>query len=447
MTSQTYLLVDDALIARRQGVVRRAHACRKLAQPVLTPQKPWEGNRLYVYGTVLRDQAGGFRLWYMSNLGLTMYATSPDGLNWQRPELGIRDYEGSRANNIVYAMECPSVVIDPLEADVGKRYKMLGYVRKVGYHAAYSPDGLNWSAYPRNPVLTGDDTCTMSRDPQSGQFLLFHKLARVHNEKKRRLVYSSVSRDMQEWSPSRLALAPDEMDDRQTQAEGGLHSHFCNLSAFPWAGQWLGLVTHFRNSRRLEEASAGQSRDDGPIDVQLVHSRDGRDWHRCEDRSPVIPNAPYPYDAGCILGVANGPVIVGDEGWIYYTAINTTHGGALPEKKVTIAAAVWRVDGWVSLSAGPAGGIIQTVPLEAAGQRLVVNANAARGELCAAVADPTGRPLDGYAMADCRPVHGDHVRQAVAWKGRPALPRRGRVSLRLQLSNADLFSYSLLDPL
>ena len=55
----------------------------------------------------------------------------------------------------------------------------------------------------------------------------------------------------------------------------------------------LGFVTHFRY-RELDGESAGdQRKSDGPIDVQLVHSRDGMTRHRCEDRPPVIANGPY----------------------------------------------------------------------------------------------------------------------------------------------------------
>ena len=38
--TETQLFVDDVLLAAKSGVVRRTHACRKLPQPVLVPEKP-----------------------------------------------------------------------------------------------------------------------------------------------------------------------------------------------------------------------------------------------------------------------------------------------------------------------------------------------------------------------------------------------------------------------
>ena len=64
---KTCLFVDDALIARREGVVRRSCVASKLPAPVISGNEPWEGAaadpRVYVYGTAMEDLAGGYRLW------------------------------------------------------------------------------------------------------------------------------------------------------------------------------------------------------------------------------------------------------------------------------------------------------------------------------------------------------------------------------------------------
>ena len=63
LDSTPRLFVDDHLVAARSGVVRRVEPCRKLIGPVLEAESPWEGSRVYVYGTVLRDPADGvFRI-------------------------------------------------------------------------------------------------------------------------------------------------------------------------------------------------------------------------------------------------------------------------------------------------------------------------------------------------------------------------------------------------
>jgi hypothetical protein len=217
------------------------------------------------------------------------------------------------------------------------------------------------------------------------------------------------------------------------------------MSVFPCAGQFLGLVTHFRYTGPPGERGPLQSGDDGPVDVQLVHSRDGRTWQRCEDRSAVIPTGPHPYDSGCILGVTNGPVVVGDEMWFYYTAITTTHGGYVPQKQISIGRAAWRLEGLVSLDAGDQGGVVETVPLDPTGDRLIVNADAAGGELRAAVFDTQGRALPGYAATDCAALRADAVRHAICWKDHDRLPARRPLRIQFSLQQARLFSFRIED--
>ncbi len=448
--SETQIFVDDQLVAHKEGVVRRAHACQKLAEPVMRSQEAWEQDgddrRIYTYGTVLRDDATGkLRLWY--NRGSTTHlATSDDGLHWERPRLGVCQFAGSTENNIVLSLvHSPSIVYNPDSTDPNQCYRMLGCGSKFGrgYYAAHSPDGIHWEPYPKNPVLPSSDTCTLAFDPKTGEYLAFHKRTREHRGQKRRLVYLATSRDMQNWSEPELVMAPDEIDDAQVRAEGGRFAQFYNMSVFPYAGQFLGLVTHFRYSGPPKRKGPLQSGDDGPVDVQLVNSRDGRKWQRCEDRSPVIPLGPHAYDAGCILGVTNGVVTVGDELWAYYTAITTTHGGFIPEKEITIARAAWRLDGFVSLDADGEDGIVETVPLNPSGSRLTVNADASAGELSVAVLDASGRPLPGFTAEDCIPLTGDSVRHSVRWKSAGKLPTGRPIRFRFSLKRAKLYSYRI----
>jgi lysophospholipase L1-like esterase len=247
---------------------------------------------------------------------------------------------------------------------------------------------------------------------------------------------------LKEWSEPALVMAPDEADDAQVQAEGGQFAQFYNMSAFPYGGQFLGLVTHFRYTGPPDREGTLQSKHDGPIDVQLVHSRNGRMWERCEDRSPVIPNGPHAYDAGCILGVTNTPVVVEDELWMYYTAITTTHGGFVPEKRITIALAKWRLDGFASLDAGEEEGVIRTVTLECAGDRLIINADIA-GTLTVSVLDTDGNTIPGYGHDDCNALTGDSVRHAVSWQSEKNIPNYGPFSLEFRMKNAQLFSFTV----
>ena len=59
-------------------------------------------------GTIIRDpETGRFRLWSFVEYpgkpalpGYGLYYESKDGLNWERPNLGIVSWEGSTDNNL-----------------------------------------------------------------------------------------------------------------------------------------------------------------------------------------------------------------------------------------------------------------------------------------------------------------------------------------------------------
>ena len=464
--SGPHLFVDDLLVAERSGLIRRVHPCEKLPRPVLEAEKPWEEQRVYIYGSVFPSpQNSGFLMWYMSREGdnpdmskrdsrlqvggpdLLLYATSKDGVHWRRPDVQVYDYEGSRANNIVFAMHSPSVLYDADEPDPAYRYKVLGFRRPVpgkqerGCYAAHSADGILWKLYPKNPVIDGGDTVTLSRNPKTGEYLAFFKRRAEVRGYARRVVYVAWSKDMQNWSEASLPVVPDEEDDKWVQ-NPPQRTEFYTMSAFPRGEQLIGLITVF-NLEVVQDSKPGRSPNDGPLEVQLAHSRDGKEWSRCKDRSPIIPRGPQAYDAGSILGVSNIPVINGDQMWLYYTAMTTTHGGSLPEKRMSIGRAAWRLDGMVSLDAGCEEAVLETVPLELEGRRLEVNADASRGQMTVELLDRDGNALPGYGAEDCRRICSDGVRQEICWAKRPLLPENQPLRIRFRLKNTSLYAFYL----
>ena len=146
------LFIDDHIVESTEGVARRLHQPAKYAgNPVLTPIHPWEG-RVTLYGTVMRDPRDGtFRMWYQGYGGMGVpaldfdqtsshwtgfdprnllytigYATSADGVFWERPNLGLVEYDGSRVNNLVLLDAAyANVIEDAREEDPERRYKSL----------------------------------------------------------------------------------------------------------------------------------------------------------------------------------------------------------------------------------------------------------------------------------------------------------------------------------
>lgn len=429
------LFADDSGIASSTGVVRTVHVAQRRDAPVIEPERPWEGERVYVYGSVYADAKDkSLRFWYMAAPDYVLYATSQDGVNWLKPSLGLLPFKDSTENNIVHRIHSPSVLLDIREPDPAKRYKMLG-AKSGHYHAAYSADGLHWARYAKNPVLKYSDTITLTQDPVTGEYLAYHKCPAKVRGFGRRVVWLSRSRDFQTWTEPELVFVPDEEDDRWASGPDQ-RTEVYNMSVYPHAAGFIGLPTMFRVTaarRPKSELTPNQSPDDGPIDVQLATSADGRTWQRTQPRINIIPcGAPGTYDGGAILGVSSTCVHVGDKTWVYYTGLTTTHGGPMPPKRISIGRAEWRRHGFVSLDAAGQGRV-ETKPVQLSAPTLIVNANASRGKLRVTLLEADGRSIPGSAV-----LRADNTR----WRAFTDAPTNRPVRVVLELNNARLYSVS-----
>ncbi len=109
-----------------------------------------------------------------------------------------------------------------------------------------------------------------------------------------------------------------------------------------------------------------------------------------------------------------------------------------------------RLDGFVSVNAPLSGGEVVTKPLLFAGGKLGLNfSTSAAGSVQVEILDDFGRPLPGFALADCPPVFGDAIERPVTWRKSGDVSRlAGRpVRLRFVLRDADLFAFRFSDPL
>ena len=450
-TELPLLFVDDYSIEKSEGLKRTIHVARTDAKPILEPEKPWEGGRLYVYGSVYYDQESSlFRLWYAS-ANAVLYATSKDGINWDKPDLGIHSYKGNKNNNIIFHVGSPSVLLDKFEKDPAKRYKMMGskFKRKkdrkidhdfTGYYAAYSADGVNWKFYEKNPVLPRHDTITLSYDPRTHEYLAYHKIHSDWRGYNRRIVYLARSKDMQNWTEPKVVFAPDEEDDLWASKKPE-RTEVYNMAVIPHASGFIGFPTIFKvTADGRPNMKPNQSPTDGPIDVQLVTSVDGENWERTTPRKPVIQlGKPGTYNAGAILGTTSTAVDYKDETWLFYTALTTTHGGAMPEKKLTIGRAVWRKHGFISLDATE-NATVTTKPVILKNRNLLINANAAAGELRVELQDEKGKALPGLSFKESIPLKTDSTCYALCWRGGAEIPTDKAIRISIKLKKAELYS-------
>src|SRR5688572_27723849 len=104
---ESVLLLDDHTVARTTNLSQKFFpAKRHPANPVMRRTEKWEGVGPYVWGNRLMqdEKSGEFRLWYIAydyvgNFYRWGYATSPDGVAWTKPNLGVERYAGAAATN------------------------------------------------------------------------------------------------------------------------------------------------------------------------------------------------------------------------------------------------------------------------------------------------------------------------------------------------------------
>jgi hypothetical protein len=327
-------LLDDSLLDRSAGVEPVLGCPKKESDPVLVPEMPWEMGGIVARHALLLDD-GVFRLWYGAagteqpipeegeRQRLLCCAESSDGIHWERPDLGLFEYEGSRANNITGTKSDAdgatwNVVKDLDDPDPARRYKALGFDYCVtslvegvkpgdmGICVAYSPDGYSWTP-PHMVVSTHDATdadCMLpERDPDTGLWTLF---IRPRTHPKRRFVAISTSNDFEDWTSPRMVLTPDSGDDEWTE--------FYGLTATCVESLRVGCLWVYHNSPEYS-----------PMTNELVFSRDDQRYTRALPGVPFLPlGRDGEFDSRMILPIRmieyNGEIR------LYYQGMNTEHG-------------------------------------------------------------------------------------------------------------------------
>ncbi len=457
--------LDAAVVEQQQGLSRVFHAAEKHpANPVVTADKPWETASAitgpYVYGTILWDE-GKLRMWYqVLNKGNHVgYAESRDGIAWMKPELGIIEHNGSRANNLVVSAFQPEVagghchnpsVIRCLQArDPQKRYALYGFDDHAGHaRVAFSPDGLHWKYPPETEpkgLFSSSDVVNFFYDPYQARYTATWK---TRNRRGRAVGVV--------WSPDGLAwtkpfdgpmFVADDLDPEASQIYG--------MPVFPYQGLYIGLPWVYRaryfkygdySVKKLHEAQADSPR---TVEVQVAWSWDLINWTRPPERPQFITRgAKGQWDGGMIY-TARAPVVVGDRLYFYYGGCDGLHDDN--SVHAAIGLATLRLDGFCSLRAGGTEGsfISRREPFRE--PAVTINARTENsGSISAEILDRHNRVLPGFSRTDCVAFTGDSVRHLLKWKIARFSPaqKADDYKLRFWLRNAEIFSYlpSALDP-
>ncbi|MBN2448965.1 MAG: hypothetical protein JXR77_01165 [Lentisphaeria bacterium] len=454
------LFVDDFLI-EETSLQRTWHKARKDPRsPVLTPVTDLELGTKSGHPAMAAPFSGGvwydhtdglFKAWYCAGwFDGTAYAFSRDGLYWERPELDIEP----GTNRVVPrkgARDSCAVILDPHAPPGGDRFKMLLWSRPQGGELFVSKDGIHWSE-PLPTGSTGDRT-TIFYNPFRRRWVYslragWSARSRNYSESEDFLAGAGFP-DQVPWLRADAFDIPDPhwiyaFPEREPE-RGGDRPQLYNFDAVAYESLMLGAFTIHLGP---DNGTCARLRVPKITEIHLGFSRDGFHWSRPDDRTPFLPasRSEGTWDRAYLHSNAALCLVMGDELWFYYTGFrgDPTREGVGLYSHASMGIARLRRDGFASLDAGTEEGTLITRVLRfSRGDRLFVNVDAPRGELCAEILQADGSAVDGLSFADCEPVSTDSTRIAVTWRGgRDLAALRGQpVRVRFRLRSGSLYAF------
>ncbi|MBN1421365.1 MAG: alpha-galactosidase [Planctomycetes bacterium] len=439
------LFIDDYLIESTD--LRRTFHTAEFhpASPVLRPDRPWESDTVsqghpaptamvFSDGVWYDPQDRLFKMWYMGGyVKSTCYATSRDGIRWEKPALDVVP-----GTNIVEPNDRDSATVwlDLREPDPARRYKLF-LSRRHGPSRAlsisFSRDGIHWGEPVAWSGPCGDRT-TVFHDPFRDAWVYSIRDYVPGDGRVRRRAMSPDVLAGARWEAGEPIpwVGADRLDPPREDLKG--KPELYNLDAVAYESLLLGLFTIW----------PGQPRDRAkPNYVALGFSRDGFHWQR-PDRRPFIGVSEKrgDWNWGNVQSAGGGCLVVGDRLYFYVSGRAGVPGSPASGTCAT-GLATLRRDGFASLDADPDGGTVTTRPVRFSGKHLFVNADAARGELRVEVLDAGGGVIAPFARDACAPVRADATLAEVRWEGAADLSAvAGRpVRLRFLLRDARLFAF------
>lgn len=448
--SAKQVFIDGRFVTMPQGVKLVVNRPRLDREQLLVPEHPWESLLVGGYTSVIQED-DRIHLWYEArskdgawNLA---YAYSTDGgATFIKPELGVIEFGGSKANNLV--------LDDSLGAHVFKmrpgsprneKYGLFIHIRanannwrgKEDFNSAFvSADGIRWTRkgdvpfWKREGDLHLDTQNVVFWDTRLKKYVAF---PRLFNGQIGRAVGRSESNVFGDFSKPTRALVRDPEDH-------GLQFYTSAAVQYPFAAD-----AYFAFPAMLN----GES---GPVDIQFAASRDGVKWLR-PDRQPIIHSGfdragnEIPYEQGSLY-TGYGLTRKGDEISLYYTTLACRH--VLPSTTTgIITRAIYRLDGFMSVDAGEPAGEFTTPALVFRGTRLEINfSTSGDGWVEVEILDADGKRLAEYGAEKVERIRGDAVARIVSWGGRRDVSRlQGRpVRLRFKMRNTKLYAFQFAAP-
>ena len=475
--SRLELFVDDALVEAMTGGARLELQRPVRREIVFRTDAPWEGNASG-YQSVFKD-GDLYRMYYRGghyrhsgepaqalpdhpwNL---CYAESDDGIHWRRPELGLNEFDGSTANNIIVdhaligaVQGCPAHTATFMDANPDcppeQKYKIITVGSKPrGLFVLTSADGVRFSLLSDQPsVRTGafDSQNLMFWDPVRQEYREYHRGFRGAV----RDIMTAASKDILNFPEPHWLQYPGspEMALYTNQIQPYYRAPHIFMG-FPmryndrgWSEPMLDLPGL---DERLARAKSHRRYGTTVTDAVFMSSRDGlsfRRWGEAFIRPGSRRKDSWVYGDNFVFwGMVETKSHLGDapDELSLYAVDGYWEGTCTDFRRYTL-----RLDGFVSAHAPFSGGEVVTKPLVFDGGNLALNVEtSAAGGIQVEIQDVDGTPVQGYSLADCPPIPGDHLRHVVRWsQGGDVRPLSGKpVRLRFVLSDADLYSFQFV---
>jgi len=450
--SRLELLADGWIVDRMDRVSLQLQRPEP-AGIALKFDRPYEGPEA-AYVTVIHDDRI-YRMYYRgimtkdpmhpkgSDPEMTCYAESPDGLHWNKPDLGLGEINGSKQNNVLLANDrichnfSPFLDTHP-NVPGSQRYKAVGAAMDVGLIPLASADGVHWEKLSTTPVFTQgrfDSQNVVFWSEAEKMYICYFRTLRKVGGTDYRWISRTTSPDFLHWSD------PVEMSMGDVPPE----QYYTNQTRPYFRAPHLYVATpaRFMQGRRVVPVAREKE-----IGVPAQYAGD------CSDAIFMTTRGGDTYTRLFIEAfVRPGP---GLDNWVSRT--NYPAYGVVPTGPAEMSMYVQRhytlqshclerlrlrTDGFVSAHAPYSGGELLTRPLRFAGNRLVINyATSAAGQVKVELQDDAGSPLPGFEMSACVPVIGDEIERIVSWKsGTDLSALAGKpVRIRFVMADADLYS-------
>ena len=473
-----YLLLDSRIIDTTENAELTLGTVKKDPRnPLFMEDKPWEPRYDNVYANVIFDKQDRlYKCWYSPfiiderttstpedkrnpydspdhmkikprhrEMGVC-YAVSKDGIHWEKPELGLIEFEGSKKNNIVmrgkemkgvfFGPHGAGVFKDSHEADPAKRYKMI--LRAERMAVSYSADGLRWCDPIPCPEIraAGDTHNNAFWDPYNKRYMGYVRTWRERGDggDGERVVGFTQSADFENWTGARNVLRDYDRDAQNPDGDAQTH----DMIVFPTGGVYIGLLGAMYFPEINSEHHVRQH-------VELAWSPDGEKWFRIQEGMPFIENTPaakeyygkMPYDWGTIF--ASAPIFFENETRIYYGACDWYF---FDWRKGYLALATIRPDGWAGYEPVAANqpARIKTTPVVCTGKDLRVCADVEKnGYVKIKLLDSDNKPLAEGELIAKTVTDGP-----IQWKDGFSFKKlKGKeIKLRFELRESKLYSFS-----